>query len=84
MSWKARHTTAAHAAFVGELLREQDLQVAHRALLGVVATGIAIEAGASLRRHAHVVRGFVQHGMQRRIGRREQRIAAQAGLVSAQ
>ena len=37
-----------------QLSRQHDLQVADGALLRVIAAGIAIQARAPLRRHAHV------------------------------
>ncbi len=62
---------------------QQQLQIADRALLGIIAAGVAIETGATLRAHADVVRGFVQDRMQRRVQAREQRVAAQARLALA-
>jgi hypothetical protein len=76
-------TAAAHAAFILELLRQQDLQIAHRALLGVVTTCVRLETGAAFGCHADVVGRLVQHRMQRRIEPRVQHVAAQTGLAVA-
>src|SRR5262249_37299416 len=48
-----------------------------------IAAGIAIEAGASLRAHAYVVAGLVQHRVHRGVEPRVQPLAPQARLALA-
>ena len=76
---------AAHAlpADVRQRLRQHDLQVAHGALLRIVAARIRIQSGAPLRRHADEMRALVQHRVQRRIEPREDLRADQARLALA-
>src|SRR5208283_1544056 len=64
-----------------ERCRQQNLQIAYRALLRIVAARIRVQAGATLRGHADEMRALVQHRMQRRIKARVNPRADQAGLA---
>ena len=64
-----------------QLVRQQQLQIAHRRLLEVVAAGIPIEARAPRGSHADVVTRLVQHGMHRGVEPRVQAIGLQARLA---
>ena len=63
-----------------ELIGEQHLQVAHGVLFALVTTGVGVQAGTAVRVHTDIVRGLVQHRMDRRIGAHEQPVTNQSGL----
>jgi len=64
----------------GQVSRQQNLQIAHSAFLIVVTTGIGMQAVAPVRRHTHVVAGFMQHGMDWRISTCQQSVGDQTGF----
>lgn len=66
-----------------QLSREQDLEIANRALFIVIAARVHVEARSPHGIHADKVREFVQHGVDRRIGPPKDLPACQAGFRRA-
>ena len=57
------------------------MQVADRVFLGVVAAGIGVEVSSARGWQANVVAGFVQDGVQRRVGTGKELVCFQSGFV---
>jgi hypothetical protein len=75
-----------HHSFAPEtrqFVRQQDLQVADRVLLVVVAARVRVQARAAGGIHADEMAGFVQDRVQRRVVPEQQRAPLQAGLLRA-
>ncbi len=51
----------------GDLVGQQDLQIADCVLLRIVAARVAVQPRSALGRHADVVTGLVEDGMDRRV-----------------
>ena len=64
----------------GEMIGKQNLQVADRTLLVVVAGGIGMQCAAPRTVHADIVTGFVQQRMHRRVRPHQYFVADQSGL----
>ena len=52
------------------MIGQEHLEITHRAFFDVTAACVALETGAAIWAHAHKMRRFVQHRVDRRVGPR--------------
>ena len=68
------------ATDISQLIRQQNLQVAHRGFLDFAAASVAIQHTPTGFVHADDVAGFMEHRMDRRVRSHEYPAADQSGL----